>query len=118
MPAVRNSINRPAGTPVTINLAVTKQKNADMIIINVLPAIQDKWPLNNEGKNKTIFMQHDNTSTHFGSNNGIFVESSALDGRNIKLIGQPENLPNMNITALNFSGTPEYPKGFSGGGQP
>ena len=52
-----------------------------MTIINVLPAsIQDKWLLNNEGKNKTIYIQHDNMSAHFGSNYCIFVESSAEDG--------------------------------------
>ena len=66
-PVLRNSIKRPAGIMIMTNLQVTKQSYADMIINNEIPVIREKWPV---GFNcsKTVYIQHSNTSTHFGSN--------------------------------------------------
>ena len=54
----------------TKSLPVTKQSYTDMIVDNVLPSmIKTKWP---DG-NKQIYLQHDNASTHFGSDFAPFV---------------------------------------------
>ena len=66
--AQRTSTYRPARTMETKSLPVTKQTYADMIMNNFLPVIKEKWP----DDNKRIYLQHDNASTHFGSDNALF----------------------------------------------
>jgi len=78
-PALRNSINRPLGTMIMTNLQVTKQSYADMILNNVIPAIREKLPVGVNGSN-TVYIQHNNTSTHFGRNYAPFLDAATLDG--------------------------------------
>ena len=65
----------------TKSLPVTKQSYADMIVDNVLPMIKPKWP---DG-NKTIYLQHDNASTHFGSDFAPFVAAATDEEWDIRL---------------------------------
>ena len=96
--AQRSSIYRPAGTMETKSLPVTKQSYADMIVDNVLPMIKAKWP---DG-NKRIYLQHDNASTHFGSDFAPFVAAATDEEWDIRLTKQPANSPDLNINDLSF----------------
>ena len=98
--AQRSSIYRPAGTMETKSLPVTKQSYADMIVDNVLPMIKAKWP---DG-NKQIYLQHDNASTHFGSDFAPFVAAATDEEWDIRLTKQPANSPDLNINVLSFLG--------------
>ena len=62
-----------------MNLQVTKQSYADMIINNEIPVIREKWPV---GFNcsKTVYIQHDHASTDFGSDYVPFLDAATLDG--------------------------------------
>ena len=75
--AQKSSIYRPAGTMETKSLPVTKPSYADMILNNVLPMIKAKWP---DG-NKRIYLQHNNASTHFGSDFAPFVAAATDSNR-------------------------------------
>ncbi len=87
---------------ITMNLQVTKQSYADMIIKNVIPAIREKWPVGVNGC-KTVYIQHDNASTHFGSDYVPFLARRSYFGwMDINLTGQPANSPEMNINNLSF----------------
>ena len=102
-PALSNLIHRPAGTIITTNLAVTKKSYADMLINSVIPAIREKWPaVKCGGGNKTVYIQHGNASTHFGSTYVPFLNAATVDGWDIKLTAQPANSHNMNINDLSF----------------
>ncbi|XP_010236788.1 uncharacterized protein LOC100838703 [Brachypodium distachyon] len=48
-PAQRTSVNRPRGTMVTKPLAVTKDVSRDYLVNKVLPAIKEKWPVEERG---------------------------------------------------------------------
>ena len=98
--AQRSSIYRPAGTMETKSLPVTKQSYADMIVDNVLPMIKAKWP---DG-NKRTYLQHDNASTHFGSDFAPFVAAATDEEWDIRLTKQPANSPDLNINDLSFLG--------------
>ena len=66
--------------------------------------IQEYWPVDNDGS-KTIYLQHDNASIHFGCNNhGPFRNvATALDGWDINLKGQPAiSLDMLNVNGLSF----------------
>jgi len=77
---------------------VTKQSYADMIVDNVLPMIKAKWP---DG-NKQIYLQHDNASTHFGSDFAPFVAAATNEEWDIRLTKQPTKSPDLNINNLSF----------------
>ncbi|OMO83319.1 hypothetical protein COLO4_22596 [Corchorus olitorius] len=70
-PAIRSSVNRPAGTletkPVTyVNRGVIK----NYLLEKVLPAIKSKWP--SYDKRNPIYIQQDNARTHVGVNDVDF----------------------------------------------
>ena len=96
--AQRSSIYRLAGTMETKSLPVTKQSYADMIVDNFLPMIKAKWP----DRNKRIYLQHDNASTHFGSDFAPFVAAATDEEWDIRLTKQPANSPDLNINDLSF----------------
>jgi hypothetical protein len=96
--ALRSSVNRPAGTWETKCVKVTKEVYAAMVIDKVIPAIRAKWP---EG-NKTVYIQHDNASSHFKNDYVPFVTAGKELGRNISLTPQPANSPDTNVNDLGF----------------
>ena len=68
-----NSINRPASW----TMIATKQIYTAMTINNVIPAIWEKRPVGVNGS-KTVYIQHKNASTHFGSNYVFFLEAATI----------------------------------------
>lgn len=96
--AQRTSTYRPAGTMDTKSLPVTKHTHPDMIMNNVLPVIKEKWP----DDSKRIYLQHENASTHFGSNYAPYLAAARAEGWDIQLAKQPANSPDSNINYLLF----------------
>nr|XP_051220600.1 uncharacterized protein LOC127338585 [Lolium perenne] len=74
----RRSGNRPRGTMETKPLNVTRLVSQDYLIQIVLPAIKEKWPL--EDRWSPIFIQQDNTKTHVLPNDPEFLEAAATGG--------------------------------------
>jgi phosphoribosyl-AMP cyclohydrolase len=100
-PAKRNSINRPAGTlqtkPIT---SVNKQLIKTYLIEKVLPAIKEKWPIEERGS--PIFIQQDNARTHIDVDDEDFRRVASQDGFDIRLMCQPANSPDLNILDLGY----------------
>jgi hypothetical protein len=59
-------------------LNVTRLVSQDYLIQIVLPAIKEKWPL--EDRWSPIFIQQDNTKTHVLPNDPEFLEAAATGG--------------------------------------
>jgi hypothetical protein len=97
-PAERRSGNRARGTMETKPLNVTRLVSREFLIQKVLPAIKEKWPL--EDRWSPIFIQQDNAKTHVLPNDPEFLEAAAAGGWNISLICQPPNSPDTNILDL------------------
>jgi hypothetical protein len=70
----------------------------DVMINQVLPAIQAKWPRKDVGK--PIFIQH--APSHLKLDDPLFCEAAKQEGFNIRLICQPPNSPDFNILDLGF----------------
>ena len=77
-------------------------------------AIWEKWLVGVNGF-KTVYIQHDNASTHFGSDYVPFLARRSYFGwMDINLTGQPANSTDMNINNLNFFRACQSGLGFSG----
>ena len=72
-PAARNSKNQQAVTMEWHQVSANKQKVCEMLIENVLPAIDRKWPVGL--RRKTVLCQQDNTFVHLSLDNAEFVNS-------------------------------------------
>ena len=70
-PALRNSVNRPAGTIVTKPQNVTHQIYRQMLLEKVIPAIKNRFPHN---RNRSVVIQQDGAGAHIPSNDDIFRE--------------------------------------------
>ncbi|CAN0453030.1 unnamed protein product, partial [Ascophyllum nodosum] len=99
-PALRNSRHRPAGTPVTRCVEVTKETYKAKLIESVIPAIKERWPA--ATRHDDIFLQQDNAPPHRINEDPALLEACSADGFNIKLINQPPNSPDTNILDLGF----------------
>ncbi|XP_062201321.1 uncharacterized protein LOC133903865 [Phragmites australis] len=100
-PARRSSANRPRGTLVTKVLpSVTKDVSRDYIVNKLLPAIKEKWPVEEHGT--PIFIQQDNAKTHIAVDDPEFIHAASSDGFDIRLMCQPPNSPDVNILDLGF----------------
>jgi AraC-like DNA-binding protein len=97
-PAERRSGNRPRGTMETKTRNVTRAVSREFLIEKVLPAIKEKWPL--EDRWSPIFIQQDNAKTHVSPNDPEFLEAAAAGGWDIRLVCQPPNSPDTNILDL------------------
>ncbi|KAF0750291.1 hypothetical protein AaE_006765, partial [Aphanomyces astaci] len=100
--AARRSVNRPAGTPVLSSVTVTKQVYRDMLVRNVLPALQAKWIRAGDVANDRIFIQQDNARPHIAVDDALFVQAATEGGWNIKLMCQPPQSPDLNVLDLGF----------------
>ncbi|XP_056688897.1 uncharacterized protein [Spinacia oleracea] len=100
VPAKRRSRNRPACTlelkPVT---SVTKECYRNMLIRQVIPAIMQKWPTDHQGP---IYLQQDNARPHIKVNDREWMEAVQLSNKQLRLIFQPPNSPDMNVLDLGF----------------
>ena len=72
----------------------------DYLINKVIPAIQDKWPDDDEGA--TIFIQQDNAKPHVLPNDVAFREAVEQTDLDIRLLQQPPNSPELNCLDLCF----------------
>ena len=101
--AQRRSRNRLAGTKETKTVKVNREVTVNMIIENLLPAIEEKWP---SGSTKRVRIQHDNATPHPppGTNAAINAKLAemATRGWDIQFITQPPNLPDCNTLDLAF----------------
>ena len=99
-PAVNSSRNRPAGTLEWKEETINKQTYTDMIKNKLLPAIQDKFPHN---ENTTVRIQHDNATPHRAMD-AEDVEEYAMEehGIRVEFEFQPAQSPDMNVLDLGF----------------
>ena len=99
--ARRSSSNRVAGTlekkPIT---SITKVVCKKWLIDQVLPAIKEKWPIEDLGK--TIYIQQDNARSHVPVDDEDFIQASNESGFDIRLTFQPPNSPDLNVLDLGF----------------
>jgi hypothetical protein len=105
VPAQRTSRNRPAGTPVMKTCAVTSAKYKEFIMEKVIPAIKEKWPVQ---QNVTVKIQQDNATPHhsFTTGDATYMFNVALEaatgGMSIVPVNQPANSPDLNVLDLGF----------------
>lgn len=68
-PALRNSVNRPAGTIVTKPVNVNHQIYRQMLLEKVIPAIKDRFP---HRHNRTVVIQQDGAGAHIPATDAQF----------------------------------------------
>ncbi|KAE8780254.1 hypothetical protein D1007_46649 [Hordeum vulgare] len=98
--AVRTSQNRARGTKELKSVKVTRNVSRDYLINKFIPAIQDKWPHEDEGAK--IFIQQDNVKPHVLPNDVYFREAVEQTDLDIQLVQQPPNNPDFNVLDLCF----------------
>jgi hypothetical protein len=79
-------------------MKVNRDAMRGFMINKVIPAIHEQWP--DEGK--TIYIQQDNAPSHVKSDDNAMLDAIALTGRDIRILKQPPNSPDMNILDLGF----------------
>jgi hypothetical protein len=99
-PAVRRSANRERGTLELKSMKVTRDVMREYLCGKVVPAIQDLWP--NEDEGRTIFIQQDNARPHLLPNDDAFLQAVAQTDLDIRLMQQPPNSTDMNVLDLCF----------------
>jgi hypothetical protein len=99
-PALKRSKLRPKGTIEIKSVKVTRDVMRDYMCNLVIPAIQDKWPDEDEGR--TIFIQQDNAKPHLLPHDAGFREAVAQTDLDIRLMQQPPNSPDLNVLDLCF----------------
>ncbi|XP_047079445.1 uncharacterized protein LOC124690046 [Lolium rigidum] len=99
-PAVKKSKNREKGTIEIKPVKVTRDVMRNYLCELVIPAIQDKWPDEDEGR--TIFIQQDNAKPHVLPHDEGFRQAVAQTDLDIKLLQQPPNSPDLNVLDLCF----------------
>ena len=104
--AAHSSKSHPAGTLEAKMVKVAKEVTVDMILTNLLPAIEDKkWP---QFARKLVRIQQDNATPHPrpGSDERIDVPLAdmTIHGWGIKYVTQPPNSLDCNTLDLVFWG--------------
>jgi hypothetical protein len=104
-PAQRASINRPAGTMVWHDQAVTKDSYRRLLLEKVFPSIIELWPRGEwQRANFIIRVQQDGAPTHIDPDDDLLLQG--LQQLNIEdkvlLYTQPANSPDVNINDLGF----------------
>jgi hypothetical protein len=98
--ALKKSKNRPKGTIELKSVKVTRDVMQDYLIKKLIPAIQEKWPDEDEGR--TIRIQQDNAKPHVLPDDLDFRNAVAQTDLDIRLMQQPPNSPDMNVLDLCF----------------
>ncbi|CAN0382334.1 unnamed protein product, partial [Ascophyllum nodosum] len=97
--AQRRSVNRAAGTMVTKNVEVTKERYKRMMIDHVIPDIKSQFPRPLAGaspNDRIIWVQQDNARPHNINNDPELRAAMSSDGWDIRMINQPANSPDTN----------------------
>lgn len=97
--ALRNSVNRPAGTMETKSVNVDKNIYREYLVTKIIPAIKKKFPFQ---RNKPVLIQQDNARPHVSPTDPELLQSIAASGKNIQLVCQPPNSPDFNVLDLGF----------------
>ena len=97
-PAKQSSKKRAKGMPVWKNQSITRDVYWEYLIQKLLPAIKQKWPMNN-GR---IQLQQDGTKSHILDDNEEFKEAVDDIGLNLTVYTQSPNSPDTNILDLGF----------------
>ena len=99
-PALRSSVNRPAGTMEWRTFKVDKEAYKTMIIDHVVPAIVRKCPISM--LDKGVRIQQDNATSHIENDDTDFLAAIEATGVNITIYSQPPNSPDLNVLDLGF----------------
>ena len=86
------------GTPVCKNQSITRDVYWEYLIQKLLPAIEQKWPMNN-GR---IWLQQDGAKSHILDVDEEFKEEVDDIGLNLTVYTQSPNSPDTNILDLGF----------------
>jgi hypothetical protein len=99
-PALKKSKNRDKGALELKSVIVNRDVMRQYMCEKVVPAIQDMWPDEDEGR--TIFIQQDNAKPHLLPDDNVFLQAVAQTDLDIRLMQQPPNSPDMNVLDLCF----------------
>ena len=97
-PVKRSSKKRARGMPVWKNQSITRDVYWEYLIQKLLPAIKQKWPMNN-GR---IWLQQDGAKSHILDDDEEFKEAVDDIGLNLTVYTQSPNSPDINILDLGF----------------
>ena len=104
--AQRSSVNRAAGADEFTKQSIDCDKYREMLINDVVPAIQSRFPTSEQARCSTIYIQQDGAPSHIPTKNedDMWFEEMAALGLtdSIKLVTQPANSPDVNINDLGF----------------
>ena len=98
--AKQSSKKHANGTPVLTwkNQCITQDVYQEYLIQKLLPAIKQKWPMNN----RRIQLQQDGTKSHILDDDEEFKEAVDKIGLNLTMYTQSPNSPDTNILDLGF----------------
>ena len=103
--AQKRSKNRRKGDPVWVNVNVNRDECRLMLVVNLLPAIAERWPGQElMDDNTVITIQQDGARTHLPLNDGDWLEELEELGlqNKVKILTQPAQSPDLNINDLGF----------------
>jgi len=102
--AIRDSVNRPAGTLLFENETIDMDKCRTMLINLVVPAMLHEFPASEYNRIPVITIQQDGATTHINPRDAEWMETLTDMGlaEKIKLVTQPANSPDLNINDLGF----------------
>ena len=100
-PVQRKLKNRPKETLVWKNKIVTKEVYRDLLIMKLIPAIMEKWPISDRNMRK-IFIQQDGVKNHIHEDDKLFNDALEENGVNAELYTQSANSPDVNLLDLGF----------------
>ena len=99
--AKHKSKNRPRGTLVWKNKAVTKEVYRELLISKLLLAIIEKWPWTDRLSRK-LYIQQDGAKSRTGEDNEELKDALAEQDINAELYTQAANSPDVNLLDLGF----------------
>jgi len=104
--AIRSSNDRPAGTPLFEPKTIDRDTCRELMLNEVVPAIQSLFPTCELSRHDTIYIQQDGAPSHIPTKNedDMWFEEMESLGPNerIKLVAQPPNSPDLNVNDLGF----------------
>ena len=86
------------GMPVWKNLCITRDVYSEYLIQKLLPAIKERWPMNN----RRIRLQQDGAKSHILEDDVEFKEAVDEIGLSLTVYTQLPNSPETNILDLGF----------------
>ena len=96
--AKRSSKNRLKGTIEWRAMQASKEKVREMLLEQVFPAINKKWP--KDFCCSPVIVQQDNVLPHILSDDPVFRSSCACKQLKIELVNQPAQLLDLNVNNL------------------